>query len=34
MIHNPKYLNTTSLMKFCLDKNIHLIENIDGSGEI
>ena len=34
MIHNPKYLNTTSLMKFCLDKNLHLIENIDGSAEI
>ena len=34
MIHNPRYLNTTSLMKFCLDKNLHLIENIDGSAEI
>ena len=34
MIHNPKYRNTTSLMKFCLDKNIHLIENIDGSAEL
>ena len=32
-IHNPGYKNTTNLMKFCLDKNIHLIENIDGSAD-
>lgn len=33
-IHNPAYKNTTNLMKFCLDKNIHLIENIDGSADL
>ena len=33
-IHNPHYKNTTSLMKFCLDKNLHLIENIDGSADL
>ena len=33
-IHNPSYKNTTNLMKFCLDKNIHLIENIDGSADL
>ena len=33
-IHNPNYKNTTNLMKFCLDKNIHLIENIDGSADL
>ncbi len=33
-IHNPLYKNTTNLMKFCLDKNIHLIENIDGSADL
>ena len=33
-IHNPQYKNTTNLMKFCLDKNIHLIENIDGSADL
>ena len=33
-IHNPQYKNTTQLMKFCLDKNIHLIENIDGSADL
>ena len=33
-IHNPKYLNTTRLMKFCLDKNLHLVENIDGSADL
>tara|TARA_A100001015_G_scaffold314089_1_gene422795 strand:- start:817 stop:1404 length:588 start_codon:yes stop_codon:yes gene_type:complete len=33
-IHNPGYKNTTNLMKFCLDKNIHLIENIDGSADL
>ena len=33
-IHNPEYKNTTSLMKFCLDKNLHLIENIDGSADL
>ena len=33
-IHNPKYKNTTHLMKFCLDKNLHLIENIDGSADL
>ena len=30
-IHNPQYKNTTNLMRFCLDKNLHMIENIDGS---
>ena len=34
MIHNPNYKNTTSLMKFCLDKNLHLVENIDGSADL
>ena len=33
-IHNPLYKNTTNLMKFCLDRNIHMIENIDGSADI
>ena len=33
-IHNPQYRNTTNLMKFCLEKNIHLIENIDGSADL
>ena len=33
-IHNPHYKNTTELMKFCLDKNLHLIENIDGSADL
>ena len=33
-IHNPLYKNTTPLMKFCLDKNLHLIENIDGSADL
>ena len=33
-IHNPSYRNTTNLMKFCLDKNLHLIENIDGSADL
>ena len=33
-IHNPQYKNTTNLMKFCLDKNLHLIENIDGSADL
>ena len=33
-IHNPDYKNTTNLMKFCLDRNIHLIENIDGSADL
>jgi len=33
-IHNPLYKNTTQLMKFCLDKNLHLIENIDGSADL
>ena len=30
-MHNPHYKNTTDLMRFCLDKNLHLIENIDRS---
>ena len=33
-IHNPEYKNTTNLMRFCLDKNLHMIENIDGSADI
>lgn len=33
-IHNPSYKNTTNLMKFCLDKNLRLIENIDGSADL
>jgi hypothetical protein len=33
-IHNPLYKNTTQIMKFCLDKNLHLIENIDGSADL
>ncbi len=33
-IHNPQYKNTTNLMKFCLDRNVHLIENIDGSADL
>ncbi len=33
-IHNPNYKNTTNLMKFCLEKNLHLIENIDGSADL
>ncbi|MAF81615.1 MAG: hypothetical protein CMK52_01720 [Proteobacteria bacterium] len=33
-IHNPFYKNTTNLMKFCLERNLHLIENIDGSADI
>ena len=33
-IHNPHYKNTTDLMRFCLDKNLHLIENIDGSADL
>ena len=33
-VHNPHYKNTTNLMKFCLDKNLHLIENIDGSADL
>ena len=33
-IHNPMYKPTTPIMKYCLDRNIHLIENIDGSAEI
>ena len=33
-IHNPLYKNTTKLMKFCLDRNLHMIENIDGSADI
>ena len=33
-IHNPDYKNTTNLMKFSFDRNINLIENIDGSENI
>ena len=33
-IHNPHFKNTTGLMKFCLDKNLRLIENIDGSADL
>ena len=33
-IHNPEYKNTTPIMKYCLDRNLHLIENLDGSAEI
>jgi len=33
-IHNPLYKNTTNLMKFCLDKNLHMIENVDGSADL
>ena len=34
LYHNPNIKTPHRLMKFCLDKNIHLIENIDGSAEI
>ena len=27
-IHNPYYKNTTDFMRYCLEKNIHLIENV------
>lgn len=33
-VHNPLYNNTTPLMRYCLDRNIHLIENPDGSADI
>ena len=33
-IHNPGYKNTIGIMKYSLDRNIHLIENIDGSADI
>ncbi len=33
-IHNPDYSDTNEFMKYCLDKNIHLIEHVDGSAEI
>ena len=33
-IHNPDYKNTTNIMKYCLDRSIMLIENIDGSADI
>ena len=33
-VHNPEYKNTTPIMKYCLDRNMMLIENIDGSADI
>ncbi|OUV02330.1 MAG: hypothetical protein CBC42_05940 [Betaproteobacteria bacterium TMED82] len=33
-IHNPNHKNTTQLMKYCIDKNVHLIEHIDGSTDV
>ena len=33
-IHNPSYKNTTPIMKYCLDRQIMLIENIDGSADV
>ena len=33
-IHNPEYKNTTPIMKYCLDRNVMLVENIDGSADI
>ena len=33
-IHNPEYKNTIKIMKYSLDRNVHLIENIDGSADI
>ena len=33
-IHNPKHKDTTQVMKYAVDKNIHLIEHIDGSTDI
>jgi hypothetical protein len=33
-VHNPEFKNTTPLMRYCLDRNIHLIENSDGSADI
>ena len=33
-IHNPLFKDTNEFMKYCLDKNIHLIEHVDGSADI
>jgi hypothetical protein len=33
-IHNPNHKDTTEIMKYAVDKNIHLIEHIDGSTDI
>ena len=33
-IHNPEYNDTNEFMKYCLDKNIHMIEHVDGSADI
>ena len=33
-LHNPEYKNTTSIMKYCLDRDVMLIENIDGSADL
>ena len=33
-LHNPEYKNTTNIMKYCLDRDVMLIENIDGSADI
>ncbi len=33
-IHNPDYLDTTPVKRYCIDRNIHLIENTDGSADL
>ena len=33
-VHNPTHKNTTPLMRYCLDRNLYLIENADGSADI
>ena len=31
---NNEQIDTNEFMKYCLDKNIHLIEHVDGSADI
>ena len=33
-VHNPDHKNTTKLMRYCLDRNLYLVENADGSADI
>ena len=33
-IHNPDYKNTTMLKKYCVDRGMHLVENVDGSADL
>ena len=33
-IHNPEFMDTTPIKRYCIDRDIHLIENADGSADI